>query len=56
MQGMLVKSNNERGEELWAIIREAVINTRSRPITRRGPWIISDEYLDNCIKELDKVV
>lgn len=42
---------NERGEQLWAIIRDAVVNTRERPPTRRGPWIISDEYLDECIKK-----
>ncbi|AXP07722.1 hypothetical protein SmphiM6_31 [Sinorhizobium phage phiM6] len=42
---------NKRGEELWEIMRKAVINTRKRPPTRRGPYIISDEYLDECIKK-----
>jgi len=42
---------NERGEQLWTILRNAVINTRKRPSTLRGPYIISDEYLDGCIKK-----
>jgi hypothetical protein len=40
-----------RHEQLIQIMKDAVINTRKRPPTLRGPYIISNEYLDACIKK-----
>lgn len=43
-----------RRDELWKIIEDAVRNTRKRHPLNRGPWLISDEYLDECIRKFDE--
>lgn len=35
-------SNRSRGDRLWTIMTDAAQNVLDRPVTRRGPYVISD--------------
>jgi hypothetical protein len=43
-----------RGEELWAIMEAAVRNTLRRAPTLRGPYVIPDAELEDCIRLLEE--
>jgi hypothetical protein len=42
--------NHERGEQLRRIMEDAVRNTLARPVSLRGPYVISDAELRSALK------
>lgn len=46
----------ERKIRLLEIMLAAMINTRSRPASLRGPFILTDEELDNSIRRSEQLL
>ena len=47
---------NIRKRQLLAIMHAALVNTRGRPPTLRGPYVISDEQLDDAIARSERLL
>jgi hypothetical protein len=55
-QGVAQATKNLRKKNLLVIMHAALVNTRERPPTLRGPYVISDADLDDAIASSERLL